>query len=211
MSLDGKESDVYMSLNKDKPVFVALIIVLRRAFMNLIRQPLLLSSRVSQGLSYALILCAFYAPLGSNQAAVQNIIGNLHELTAICFIGMLTCIAVFPLERDVFYREYMDGGYSSMAFLLSYYILSLPTLLFSSIIVSVLVTYAIGLNGSLYGFLIFTYVIGCFLFVGECIGVIFSAIFLNVGVSVNAMSLVIACFCKYTIHNNAIPYHLLII
>eukprot|EP01038_Epipyxis_sp_PR26KG_P016676 gene16676-22805_t len=109
---------------------------------------------------------------------------------------MLTCIAVFPLERDVFYREYEDGGYSSMAFLLSYYILSLPTLLFSSIIVSVLVTYAIGLNASLYGFLVFTYVLGCFLFVGECIGVIFSAIFLNVGVSVNAMSLVIACFCQ---------------
>jgi hypothetical protein len=41
------------------------------------------------------------------------------QTTALVFIGMLNCIAVFPAERNVFYREYLDGGQSVAAFYLS--------------------------------------------------------------------------------------------
>ena len=117
---DNNTLAVSIISNKENPLSLTLPLLLSRSILNQIRQPALGITRVQQGLSFALILSCFYAPVQDNQNSIQNRIGNLYMMTSLCFIGMLNCIAVFPIERNVFYREYLDGGYTALAFFLSY-------------------------------------------------------------------------------------------
>jgi ABC-type multidrug transport system ATPase subunit len=175
-----------------KPSFFTVFSLLfNRSYLNMIRQPLIASNRVSQGVFFALILAAFYAPVGDNQNSIQNRIGCLYELTALMYIGMLSCIAIFPAERNVFLREYLDGNYSLLPFFLSYFLIALPLLLVTSLLISALMASAIGLQPTWEAFLQFNYVFFCFILSGESIGIIFCAIFLHVGFSVNIMSIFI--------------------
>lgn len=180
-----------------------------RSYLNMIRQPLIASNRISQGLFFALILAAFYSPIGDNQNSIQNRIGCLYELTALMYIGMLSCIAIFPYERNVFLREYLDGTYSLLPFFTSYYLLALPLLLITSFLIALLMTYAVGLQPTWDATLEFTYVFFCFILSGESIGIIFCAIFLHVGFSVNIMSIFIGVTNQFAgFVSLSIPYWL---
>jgi hypothetical protein len=178
----------------DEPLHITLYLLICRSFKNLSRQPTVTSARITQGLFFGLILCCFYAPVGNNQNSIQNRIGNLYIITSLTFIGMLNCIAVFPVERNVFFREYIDGGYSLLSFFLTYFFLSVPFIIITSIIFSFMMTFLICLKPTFLAWMIFTYVVFCFIFVGECIGVIFCSLFAHVGLAVNIMSLVLSFF-----------------
>lgn len=174
------------------PLSRSLPLLFRRSLINLWRQPHLFGNRFSQGVFYALILCAFYAPLPDDQAGVQNRIGALYELTALCFIGMLSCIATYPEERDVFYREYPEGYYTALSHALTYFCIAVPMLLITAVCIAVLICFAIGLTPTGLALLQFSACIFAFMFVGDCIGVAFCAAFQHVGFSVNIMSAVIS-------------------
>lgn len=130
---------------EDKPFYFSLFYLVRRSFLNLLRQPILTSTRITQGLFFGLILCLFYAPIGNDQYSIQNRIGCLYLTTSLTFIGMLGCVAIYPIERDVFFKEYVDGGYSALSFFVTYFLLSAPFIFVSAIIYGFLMTYAIGI------------------------------------------------------------------
>jgi len=150
-----------------KPLHYTLPLLLSRSFTSLIRNPTLSLTRVSQASFYGLILCCFFAPISHDQTSVQDRIGSLFELTALSFIGMLGCIAIFPIERNIFYREYIDGDYSVLAFFCSYFLVTIPFIIISALLFSLFMCYLIGLQPSASAFIIFVYIITCFIFVGE--------------------------------------------
>jgi len=82
-----------------------------------------------------------------------------------------------------------------LAFFLSYLIISIPFLINTAVMLSVLMTTAIGLKATGEAFLIFSYVVFTFLYVGEMIGISYLALFYHVGFSVNIMSVFISFFC----------------
>lgn len=201
---------IHKTTNSQSTSFLTVFcLLLYRSYLNMIRQPIIASNRISQGVFFALILAAFYSPIGSNQNSIQDRIGCLYELTALIFIGMLSCIAIFPPERNVFLREYLDGSYSLFPFFLSYYLIALPMVLCTSLLISFLMTYAIGLQPDLESLFQFNYVIFCFIFSGEAIGIIFCAIFMDVGFSVNLMSIFIGVTNQFAgFVSLSIPYWL---
>ncbi|KAI8852348.1 hypothetical protein BC829DRAFT_440776 [Chytridium lagenaria] len=79
------------------PFIQTLPLLISRSFLNLRRQP-------------ALILLA----------SVTGRLGFLQQTTALVFIGMLNCIAVFPQELRLFKFERMDGACSVEAFFWTY-------------------------------------------------------------------------------------------
>lgn len=193
---ESMESNFATAIVNSKPLYHTLPLLLNRSIMNIMRQPALCMNRIAQGVFFGLILSCFYAPIGQDQNSIQNRIGNLYELTALCFIGMLSCIAIYPTERNVFYREYIDGDYSVLAFFLSYFLIAIPFILVTSIIISGLITYAVGLQPTYDAFLVFSSVLFSFIFTGECIGVIFCTLFIHIGFAVNVMSVVLSIFGK---------------
>ena len=171
------------------PLRLTLPLLLRRSGLNLVRQPGVLAARIMQSVAFGVILCCFYTRLGlDDSTSVQNRIGLLYELMALIFVGMLNCIATFPSERNVFYRECADGTYSTTVFILSYTALEVPCELISALVFAVLMCPIAGMQSSPAHFFVLTYTVACVVNAGESIGMAFCAAIFHVGFSVTLLS-----------------------
>lgn len=74
--------------------FNATWVLTRRAYVNLLRSPVHIVTRIMQLMAYAIILCACYLRIGSDQIGIQNRQGFLYECLACAFIGMLNAVAM---------------------------------------------------------------------------------------------------------------------
>jgi hypothetical protein len=149
----------------------AYTILVQRAFINFRRQPPLLMARIMQVSSLAVILVLFFAPLKHDYASIQNRLGFIQEFCPFIFVGMLQNVAVYPNEKDVFYRENDDGVYGVEAFLAQYITLELPFEVVTSFIFAVLTDLAAGLPRNTQMF--FACFVNCFCIVsaGESMGI----------------------------------------
>ncbi|ESZ90351.1 ABC transporter [Sclerotinia borealis F-4128] len=132
-------------VRKTSGFFSAYPILVHRASINFRRQPDLLMARTMQVLGLAIILALFFAPLKHDFYSVQNRLGFIQEFCAFYFVGMLQNVAVYPNEKDVFYRENDDGIYSVEAFFAQYTTLEIPFEIFTSLIFAILTDLAAGL------------------------------------------------------------------
>jgi len=181
------------------PFVLSVPLLVRRGFVNIIRTPAMTSARLTQVSGFGLILLLFYCRLGDDYYSVQNRIGLLYEMVSpLLFTGMLNCIAVFPTERNVFYREKSDGAYSSFAFLTSYMINEIPFELVTVLIYTIFLLPAIGLQSSPDRFFSSFFINWCLVFSGESFGIIFCGIFYTIGFSVSATSVSLSAFCAMT-------------
>ncbi|KAJ4387600.1 hypothetical protein N0V93_008196 [Gnomoniopsis smithogilvyi] len=167
--------------------------LLHRATLNFRRQPPLLLARLMQVVGLAIVLTLFYAPLQSDYTSIQNRLGFVQQVGAFYFIGMLQNVAVYPAERDVFYREDDDGVYSVESFLFTYTLLEWPFEVVSCLIFGVLGVLAVGFPRTAEMF--FVSVFCCFGIVscGESLGIMFNTLFSDhTGFAVTAVSIVLS-------------------
>ncbi|KAM4065685.1 ABC transporter [Hirsutella rhossiliensis] len=150
----------------------ALPLLLHRAFINTRRQPQQILARTMQVLGLAIVLTLFFAPLRNDYYSVQNRMGFVQELGALYFVGMLQNVAIYPAERDVFYREDDDGVYGVDPFLAAYTILEVPFEVVSCLLSGVLAVFAVGLPRTL-----------------AILGIMFNTLFGHTGFAVNAMGI----------------------
>jgi ABC-type multidrug transport system ATPase subunit len=174
------------------PITTTLPLIFHRSALNLYRNPDLMISRAFQVIGITIIFTLFFAPLQHNYEAVQSRMGFVQEAAALYFVGMLQNIAVYPMERDLFYREFADACYSSTTFLLSYTALELPFTIFSSLIYGALAAFAIGAKRTVSFFLIASLNCFCIVCCGESIGIMFCTLFsTHVGFSLNITSILL--------------------
>lgn len=86
------------------PFYVAYPILLRRGLLGFYRRPDLMAGRLGQVMGLAIVIALFFAPLGDDYFSVQNRLGCIQEILPVYFVGMLQNVALYPSERDVFYR-----------------------------------------------------------------------------------------------------------
>lgn len=174
-------------VRKRASLATALPLLLRRAAINTRRQPELIMARIMQVVGLAIVLALFFAPLKNDYYSVQTRMGFVQELGAFYFVGMLQNVAVYPLERDVFYREDDDGVYGIEAFILEYTMLELPFEIISCLIFGVLGAVAVGLPRTVTMY--FVTVFACFGIVncGESLGIMFNTVLPHTGFAVNVM------------------------
>ena len=165
---------------------------MHRAVINLRRQPPLLLARTMQVLGLAIVLTLFMAPLKHDYYSVQNRMGFVQQLASFYFVGMLQNVAVYPAEREVFYREHDDGVYSPEAFLATYTLLELPFEIVSCLLFGVLADFAVGFRRT--AEMYFALVFACFGIVscGESLGIMFNTIFNHTGFAVNVISILLS-------------------
>ncbi|KAF2797711.1 hypothetical protein K505DRAFT_234933 [Melanomma pulvis-pyrius CBS 109.77] len=177
------------SLARAPASFVAAFPILaRRATKNFFRQPDLLIARIMQVVGLGIVLALFFAPLKNDYFAIQNRLGFLVEIAPLYFVGMLQNVAVYPGERDVFYRDYDDRIYGVEAFFLTYTAIETPFEIISSIIFAILSCLACGLERTASVFFIITFNAFCIVSCGESLGIAFNSLFTHTGFSVNCMS-----------------------
>lgn len=177
------------SLAREQSSFIAAYpILLRRAAKNMFRQPDIIIARIMQVVGMGIVLALYFAPLKNDYFAIQNRMGFLVEVAPLYFVGMLNNIAVYPIERDVFYRDYDDRIYGVEAFFMSYISLTTPFEIISCVIFSLLAVLAVGLERNAETFFIITFNAFCITSCGESLGIAFNTLFTHTGFSVNIMS-----------------------
>ncbi|KHO02113.1 ABC-2 type transporter [Metarhizium album ARSEF 1941] len=173
-------------------MLTALPLLLQRAIINNRRQPQLIMARTMQVVGLAAVFTLFFAPVGNDYYAIQNRMGFVQQIGAFYFVGMLQNVAVYPNERDVFYREDDDGVYSVESFLASYTLLEVPFEIISCLLFGVLGVFAVGLprTATMY----FVSVFACFGVVscGESLGIMFNTLFGHTGFAVNIMGILLS-------------------
>jgi hypothetical protein len=69
----------------------------------------------------ALLFWLFFARLTLGPSSPQDRVGILQETTALPFVGMLACIAIFPGEKSLFFHEWKSSGRQSvLTFIMAY-------------------------------------------------------------------------------------------
>ncbi|KAI1082153.1 P-loop containing nucleoside triphosphate hydrolase protein [Whalleya microplaca] len=179
-------------VHKRASFVTAFPLLLHRATINFRRQPPLLLARTMQVVGLAIVLTLFFAPLHTDYYSVQNRVGFVQEVCAFYFVGMLQNVAVYPAEREVFYREDDDAVYRVEAFLATYTVLEVPFEILACLVFGVLADFAVGFprTAEMY----FTCVFCCFGIVscGESLGIMFNTLFNHTGFAVNIVSLLLS-------------------
>jgi ABC-type multidrug transport system ATPase subunit/ABC-type multidrug transport system permease subunit len=195
------------------PFRVTFPLVLHRSLVNFWRQPPLVMARSMQIPGIAIIMALFFAPMKNDYAAVQTRMGFIQEFAALYFVGkliirlfqtpsscvpilispgMLQNIAIYPGERDVFYREEADNCYTASTFILSYTAIEIPFEIISSLIFGALAAFADNMQRTVTMFLIGAYNCFCIISCGESVGIVFCTLFSHVGFAVNVTSILLS-------------------
>lgn len=170
------------------PFRIAFPILLHRSFLNFRRNSSAVIARTSLVIGFAIPLTLFFAPLGTSQSSIQTRLGYIQEISPLYFVGMLQCVAVYPSERAVFYREHDDGAYSIEAFFLQYTAAELPFEILTSILFSCLAVLAAGLHRTPELFFIVSFNAFAIVNCGESLGILFNTLFSHTGFAVNVTS-----------------------
>ena len=101
---------------------------------------------------------------------------------------MLQNIAIYPNERDVFYREEADTCYSVETFIISYTTIEIPFEIASALVFGVLAAFADNMKRTVQMFLISAFNCFCIISCGESVGIMFCTLFSHVGFAVNVTS-----------------------
>ncbi|KAL5627865.1 hypothetical protein BROUX41_002613 [Berkeleyomyces rouxiae] len=175
------------------PFRVAAPLLMRRAAINLRRQPPVVIARVMQAVSLAILLTLFFAPVGHDFASVQNRMGIVQQIGSFYFSGMLQNIALYPGERDVFVREHADGVYGVGEFLLAYTALEVPSEMTSGVLAGgVFIVMAVGLPRTATLFFATSFAVFGGISCGESVGIMFNTLFNHTGFAVTLTSVVLS-------------------
>lgn len=174
------------------PFRIAFPLLLHRSFINFRRNPPSVIARTTQVLGYTIFLTLFFAPLKSDYYSVQTRLGFVQEFGPLYFVGMLQNVAVFPDEKQVFYREHDDNAYSVEAFFLQYTLAEIPFEIVTALVFAVLTVLAAGLHRTASLFFIVALDAFCIVNCGESVGIIFNTFFNHTGFAVNVAFVILS-------------------
>ncbi|KAK0202104.1 P-loop containing nucleoside triphosphate hydrolase protein [Desarmillaria ectypa] len=188
LSLDLKKYEKKMS-----PLTTSLPILLKRGYLAFTRQKTGPEARFGNVLGLGIVSSLFYSPIGHNYISIQNRVGCIQEILPLYFVGMLQNIAVYPVERDIFYREYDDGAYSIESFFIAYVLLELPCEIISCLIFSTLTAIATDLRRTVSMFLVVSLNALCIVNAGESLGILFNTLLSeNTGLALNVTNVILS-------------------
>lgn len=174
------------------PFRIAFPLLLRRSLLNFRRNPPSIVARTTQGLSFAIILTLFFAPVKSDYYSVQTRLGFIQEFASLYFVGMLQNVAVYPDEKEVFYREHDDNAYSIEAFFFQYTLAEIPFEVLTGLLWAVLTVLAAGLPRTVSLFFVVAFNSFAIISCGESVGIIFNTLVSHTGFAVSLTSTVMS-------------------
>ena len=159
-------------------LFSMIFILFSRMMLNLSRHASGLQIRLVQMPLFAFLLWIYMGHLGDDQNSIQNRFGYLYQtLSGGIFMGFFNACGLYPDIRDVFLREYRDGLYSPLAFIVSYTLHALPTDVGSVCLFSMMSFWVVGVQSSTFSALVYIYTTFCAVNFGESMGMMFCTVF----------------------------------
>ncbi|KAK0473430.1 P-loop containing nucleoside triphosphate hydrolase protein [Armillaria novae-zelandiae] len=185
-------NDATQLKRKMAPITISLPVLLKRGAFAFSRRPGVIQARFGNAFGLGIVSALFFSPLGHDYISIQNRIGCIQGILAICFVGVLQNMAIYPSERDIFYQEQDDDAYSIESFFLAYTILELPLEVVACFTFSALAVIATNLSRTVDMFLAVTLNALCMVNAGESIGIASNTIFHeNAGLALNVANVVL--------------------
>ncbi|EFA77807.1 hypothetical protein PPL_09305 [Heterostelium album PN500] len=189
-----KEVKLSSQLRASTPFYYSIPALTSRSYLNHLRDVPAAITRISQIVSFGLMMCICFLRISDDQYGVQNRSGFLYESLSMIFIALLNCVALFPTERNLFYRERSDGLYSTLAFFFSYGLVELPFNIVGSLGYAAVTYFTLGLQNSAVRFFRFALVIFFLLFSGESVGLFVCSLFYDVGMATTISNVLLSLF-----------------
>lgn len=135
----------------------------------------------------------FLGRLGHNQGSIQDRLGVIYQSSQVPpYVGIINAITLFPMLRDLFYRECHDGLYSTATFLAVYYVHILPFNIIGSVIFTSALYWIAGMNPDLVAFGSFALVCVMLTQFGEILTVAVLGVFRNSQLANNSTALMLS-------------------
>ncbi|KAJ7171842.1 P-loop containing nucleoside triphosphate hydrolase protein [Mycena crocata] len=196
------------------PMYIAFPVVWERMFRNLWRQKEGFWGRLSQAPFTGVLLLMFYERLRFGPSGGQDRIGVvLQSTSAMPFVGLISGIAIFPQDRQLFMHEYhSSAAYSCTTLILAYSLMEIPFQFLASLLYAVFMNVAVGMQTSPRIFFEYAVMIWACQSLGESVALIFAAFFDAMGIAVSLVSTTLSMVVQFSgILSLSVPYWLQII
>ncbi|KAJ8899775.1 hypothetical protein K2173_019475 [Erythroxylum novogranatense] len=190
------------------PFWIEMIIIAKRSVLNSRRTPQVFGVRFGTVFFTAIILATIFRKLDNSATGAHERIAFVAYAMATAYFNCAQSIPAFLGERFIFMRETAYNAYRRSSYVIAHSIISIPALIFLSIIFVGTTFWTVGLAGGFSGFLFFFFtVLGSFWagssFITFISGVVSSAI---VGFTVAlAILSYFLLFCGFFINRDRIP------
>lgn len=122
-------------------------LILKRAFLNEIRNPMDVKMKIVQQIVFAVIVCLLWNNIANDFSGVQDRNGVLFLLaTTSCFGAINGSLGTFSLERPVFLRERLSKSYRTSAYFWARNVSEIPFMLLYPIVLLCITYWSVGLN-----------------------------------------------------------------
>ncbi|KAJ6569618.1 P-loop containing nucleoside triphosphate hydrolase protein [Mycena capillaripes] len=196
------------------PFYIAFPVVWERMFRNLWRQKDAFWGRLTQPPFAGILLLMFYERLKFGPSGGQDRIGVILQGTsAIPFVGLISGIAVFPQDRQLFMHEYhSSAAYSCTTLILAYTLMEAPFQLLAALLYTVFMNVAVGMQTSARIYFEYAITIWALQSLGESIAIIFGAFFNAMGIAVSLVSTTLSMVVQFSgILSLSVPFWLQVI
>ncbi|KAF7367373.1 Pleiotropic drug resistance proteins (PDR1-15), ABC superfamily [Mycena sanguinolenta] len=200
--------------SRSTPIQIAFPVVAERMLRNLWRQKDAFWGRLTQPPLAGILLLMFYERLRFGPTGGQDRIGvTLQSTGTIPFIGLISGIAVFPQDRQLFMHEYRSSAaYSCTTLILAYTLIELPSQIFAAILYAVFMNVAVGMQTNARIYFEYAVTIVVLQNMGESIAIIFSAFFDALGFAVSLVSTTLTMVVQFSgILSLSVPFWLSVI
>lgn len=161
-------------------------ILLRRAALNDVRDPLLMAVRIGQSIVIGGILGVLFLRLPNTQRAVQNKAGAIYF---ICMnqslVALYGVLQTFPIERPIAQREYESGAYRIVAYYSAKIWSDCPYQIVMPLIFTSITYYTVGFNDNPLAFVLFSVIVLASTQAAVALGYLISASVPSVDVAVS--------------------------
>ncbi|PIA15045.1 hypothetical protein COEREDRAFT_75456 [Coemansia reversa NRRL 1564] len=175
---------------RTSPSTVQLRYLTRRAFLNAVRNRLIINIRLAQAAFFGLLIGFIFLNTHNRPVAVQrqNFSGSLFFTAVTQFLlSILSVVNVFTHERMVFAREWRSGYYSLPAYFASKNIVELPIQVILPIIYACISYWLLGLRHDGARFIIYTATCIVLNLCGFSFGLLMASLFSNMGTILAAL------------------------
>ncbi|KAG8836185.1 hypothetical protein FRC17_009528 [Serendipita sp. 399] len=181
------------------PMWIAAPTLLERTLRNMWRQQPVFWVRVQQTPLMGALYLLYYQRLSRGPTGGQDRIGYIQQLLgALPYIGLLNSVAIFPVERDLFFHEYRSSAaYSTATFTLVTTLVEAPFTFVANLLLGLLMNLLAGMVTSpqiYFQFVASTFAVQS---LGESTGIIFAAFTPSMGLSVSLVSTALSIMMQF--------------
>ena len=155
-------------------------LLLYRAFLNQVRNPMLFRLRVFMTLMFSFLTCSIFCFLSKGPTGVGNRSGFFFFFCVNNFMqNIFNTVTTFPLERSIFLREYASNLYDVIPYFMGKSLIETPIGFFFTLIYSSICYYIVGLRIEPQYFFTFLCVYISLVFLAQGMGLLFGCAFTN--------------------------------